>query len=200
MKARHMKATGIAVLAAGLLLGAPAFGAQGDKKPKSDRSSGSANRMNEAPAADHSFAMKAAEGGMAEVELGNLAKDKASNDAVKSFGQKMVDDHTKANNELKDIAAKQNITLPTSLSAKDQAEKDRLSKLSGGTFDRAYMRYMVTDHRKDVAEFKHEANNGKNADLKAWAAKTVPTLEEHLKLAEDTERQVAGGSSKPAKK
>ena len=143
---------------------------------------GSANRMNEgAAAADHTFAMKAAQGGMAEVELGNSAKDHASNSAVKQFEQRMVDDHGKANGELKDLAAKENITLPTSLSAHYQAEKDRLSKLNGDAFDRAYMKMMVTDHRKDVAEFKREANSGKDADLKAWAGKTVPTLEEHLR-------------------
>jgi putative membrane protein len=194
-----MKSTGIAVLAAGLLVIAPLCAAQTDKKASSDRATGSANRMNEPAAADQSFAMKAAQGGMAEVDLGNLAKDKASSDAVKNFGQKMVDDHTKANNELKDLAAKQNITLPTSLAAKDQAEKDRLSKLSGAAFDRAYMKHMVADHRKDVAEFKKESSSGKNADLKAWAGKTVPTLEEHLKMAEDTERQVASGSSSKTK-
>jgi putative membrane protein len=170
------------LVAVGLLAVAPAFAAAGDKAAKGKSGD-----------ADHAFAVKAAEGGLAEVELGNLAKDKASSDAVKNFGQKMVDDHSKANTELKDIASRDNIQLPTSLAAKDQAEKDRLSKLSGAEFDRAYMKHMVADHRKDVAEFRKESTSGKNADLKAWAGKTVPTLESHLKMAEDTERQVAGG-------
>jgi putative membrane protein len=174
------------VAAVAVLSVAPATAAEGDKSAKGK---GGGN-------ADTAFATKAAQGGMAEVELGNLAKDKGSSDAVKNFGQRMVDDHSKANTELKDLASRLNINLPTSLAAKDQATKDHLSKLSGAEFDRAYMKHMVADHRKDVAEFKRESASGKNADLKAWAGKTVPTLESHLKMAEDTERQVAGGGAK----
>lgn len=147
----------------------------------------SANRL--APG-DSNFANKAAEGGMAEVKLGQLAKDKASSQAVKDFGQKMIDDHTKAGDELKDIASKKGMTLPNSVSAKDQATYDRLSNLSGAAFDRAYIRDMVTDHRADVNEFRREANSGTDPDLKAFAAKTLPTLEEHLKMAESTDTQV----------
>lgn len=142
-----------------------------------------ANRMG---SPDNTWINKAAQGGMAEVELGQLAQSNASSDAVKQFGKRMVDDHTKANNELKRIAADKGITLPSGLDAKDQAVKDRLSKLSGKEFDRAYMEDMVKDHRGDVAEFKKEASSGKDSDVKAFAAKTLPTLEEHLKLAEQT--------------
>lgn len=152
-------------------------------------SNGSANRLTPG---DSTFATKAAQGGMAEVKLGELAKEKASSQAVKDFGQKMVDDHTKANDELKGIAGRKGITLPESLDSKDQANYDRLSKLSGPAFDRAYMRDMVTDHRTDVNEFKREANGGTDADLKAFASKTVPTLEEHLRLAESTDNEVRG--------
>ena len=189
MMYKHFSAT---LLTTGLLLAAGAAWAQ-----KHD-SSGSANRMKQerSGSPDHVFMTKAAEGGMAEVELGNLAKDKGSNDAVKNFGQHMVDDHSKANDELKDLASKKNVTLPSALNAKDQATKDRLSKLSGEAFDRAYIRDMVADHRADVAEFRHEANSGKDPDVKAWAAKTLPTLENHLKMAEDTERQIGAGKSK----
>ncbi len=140
--------------------------------------------------ADSNFMTKAAQGGMAEVELGQLAVQKASNQSVKDFGQKMVDDHSKANEELKSIAAKQGVTLPTTLDTKDQATKDRLSKLSGAEFDRAYMTDMVKDHRMDVAEFRREADHGTDPDVKAFAAKTLPTLESHLKMAETTESQV----------
>jgi putative membrane protein len=149
-----------------------------------------ANRMS---SSDSTFATKAAQGGMAEVKLGQLAKDKASSQAVKDFGQKMIDDHTKANDELKSVASKDGITLPTSLDAKDQAVYDRLSKLSGAEFDRAYMRDMVTDHRTDVNEFRRESERGTNPDLKAFASKTLPTLEEHLKMAEQTDTQVKSG-------
>jgi putative membrane protein len=140
--------------------------------------------------ADHTFVKKAAEGGMAEVELGKLAADKASSSEVKQFGQKMVDDHGKANDQLKSLAQTKNITLPTDLNAKDKALLDRLSKLSGPAFDRAYMQAMVTDHTKDVNEFKAESKSGADPDVKSWAANTLPTLESHLKMAHDANRAV----------
>src|SRR3954470_14226431 len=110
-----MKLVSTVLLTAGALAFVPAAYTFQNDSGKNTRQTGSANRMNEgATGADHTFAMKAAEGGMAEVELGNLAKEHGSNSAVKDFGQRMVDDHTKANNELKDLAGKENITLPTS--------------------------------------------------------------------------------------
>ena len=142
------------------------------------------------PANDNTFVTKAAEGGLAEVELGKLAVEKASNDQVKQFGQRMVDDHSKANDELKTIAQKKNITLPSEISAKDKGLRDRLAKLSGASFDHAYMAAMLSDHKKDVSEFRVESNSGKDADIKAFAAKTLPTLEEHLKLAQDANKVV----------
>lgn len=153
---------------------------------------GSANRMTNGTvsAADRTFMDKAAQGGLAEVQLGNLAKDHAKSQAVKDFGQKMVDDHTKANDELKSLASQKNVTLPTDLDAKDKATYDRLSKLNGAAFDKAYMRDMVSDHRKDVAEFKKEASSGHDPDVKNWANTTVKTLEGHLSLAESTDKQV----------
>jgi putative membrane protein len=150
---------------------------------------------------DNMFVTKAAEGGMAEVEFGKLAVEKASNDQVKQFGQRMVDDHSKANDELKTIAQQKNITLPTTISAKDKAERDRLAKLSGAAFDHAYMTAMLSDHKKDVSEFRVESTSGKDADIKAFAAKTLPTLEEHLKLAQDATKAVGtSGTMKTPKK
>ena len=149
---------------------------------------------------DQSFVMKAAKGGMAEVELGKLAQDKGSSEQVKSFGKRMADDHGKANDELQTLAKNKNITLPTELDPKDQALKDRLSKLSGASFDRAYMTAMVTDHRKDVSEFKRESMSAKDPDIKAFASKTLPTLEDHLKLAQDTDKMVGTSGTKTTKK
>lgn len=146
----------------------------------------SANRMG----MDNDFVTKAARGGMAEVELGKLAQQNGSDQKVKDFGRRMVDDHSKANQELSSIASKKGVTMPTSLDAKDQATKDRLSKLSGAAFDRAYMQDMVKDHRTDVAEFKKEANSGTDNDVKQFASKTLPTLEDHLKLAESTVSEI----------
>ncbi|MFN7995883.1 MAG: DUF4142 domain-containing protein [Bryobacteraceae bacterium] len=141
---------------------------------------------------DHTFAMKAAQGGMAEVELGNLAVQKASSPDVKQFGQRMVDDHSKANDQLKEVAGKDKLSLPTGIDAKDQALKNRLEKLSGKQFDEAYMNAMVRDHRTDVSEFQKEANHGNNPDLKSFAANTLPTLQDHLRMAQDTMSKVKG--------
>jgi putative membrane protein len=136
---------------------------------------------------------------MAEVKLGQLAQEKGSNQSAKDFGKKMVDEHSKANDELKETASKENITLPTDVSKSEQATYDRLSKLSGASFDRAYARTMVSDHQKDVAEFQKEATSGKNDALKNFAAKTAPTLQEHLKMARDMEQSVSQTSSKTTK-
>jgi putative membrane protein len=141
-------------------------------------------------AADQTFVKKAAAGGMAEVELGRLAADKATSPDVKQFGKKMVDDHGKANDQLKSLARTKNIELPSDLTAKDKALRDRLSKLSGAAFDRAYMRAMVTDHTADVTEFRTESKSGVDPDVKSWAATTLPTLEGHLKMAKDANRAV----------
>jgi len=186
------------MLTVGLLALAPVFAQSGQAEAtgqagqsgaahEAHQAGGSANRL---ASGDHTFVMKAAEGGLAEVALGNLAKDKASDPAVKSFGQQMVDDHSKANDELKQLASSKGITLPAEPNAKDKAEHDRLAKLSGEAFDKAYMRAMVSDHRTDVNEFRKESQSGADSDLKAWAAKTLPTLEHHLQMAESTDAKV----------
>jgi putative membrane protein len=145
---------------------------------------------------DKTFVTKAAQGGMAEVQLGQLAADKGTSDDVKKFGQRMVTDHSKANDELKTIAQSKNITLPTAVDAKDKALHDRLASLSGAAFDRAYMRNMVADHKKDIAEFRVESKSGKDPEVKAWAEKTLPTLEDHLKQAQDANRAVGTSGRK----
>ncbi len=121
---------------------------------------------------------------MAEVALGRLAAEKASSSDVKKFGQRMVDDHSKANDELKQLASQKNVDLPQDLNAKDKATKARLEKLSGEQFDQAYMRDMVKDHKKDVSDFRRESRSAKDPDVKNFAAQTLPTLEDHLKQAE----------------
>src|SRR5215469_3855600 len=126
--------------------------------------------------ADDTFAKKAAQGGMAEVELGQLAEEKGSNPAVKTFGRRMVQDHSKTNNQLKSAAQEENITLPTEMDKTDQATYDRLSKLSGEAFDKAYARDMVKGHTKDVSDFQKEAKDGHNEAIKNFAAQAVPTL------------------------
>ena len=141
---------------------------------------------------DRNFVMEAAMGGMAEVELGKLATQKATSDAVKQFGQKMVDDHSAANSELTQLAAAKGLTLPTELDAKHRADITRLSKLSGAAFDGAYSKAMLDDHVKDVAAFEKESTSGTDPEVKAFATKTLPTLKQHLEMA----RSLNGQSSK----
>jgi putative membrane protein len=139
---------------------------------------------------DQAFVREAAIGGMAEVDLGQLANTKTTNEKIKAFAQRMVMDHGKANDELKTLASSKNMTVPATVDAKHKATHDRLDKLSGTAFDRAYVSDMLADHRKDVAAFKREAASAKDNDVKQFAAKTLPTLEEHLKMIEDLSKDV----------
>ncbi|HWP43713.1 MAG TPA: DUF4142 domain-containing protein [Blastocatellia bacterium] len=134
---------------------------------------------------DSQFVTRAAMDNMAEVELGQLAVERASNTEVKEFGQLMVDDHTKALNDIKGLATQKNVTVPTALDQKHQATKDRLSKLSGAEFDKAFMYQMVKDHEAAVKLFERQSNQGKDQALKEWAINTLPTLKNHLQMARD---------------
>ena len=152
-------------------------------------------------AADQHFVTDVALDGMAEVELGQLAQQKAESSEVKDFAKRMVDDHGKANDELKSLASSKSITLPTTVDAKHKATHDRLAKLSGAAFDRAYMQAMVSDHQQAVKMFRQQSTSAKDADIKAFAAKTLPTLEDHLKEAQSANQAVAtSGSAKSSTK
>jgi putative membrane protein len=141
--------------------------------------------------ADRKFIEKAAGDGMAEVELGKLAQQKGTHPRVKEFGNRMATDHAKANDELKQLAAAKGVTLPSALDKKHQKDIDELAK--SRKFDHEYMEMMVKDHRKDVSEFRKQAKSAKDDGVRAFAAKTLPTLEEHLQLAQDT-RKAAGAT------
>ncbi len=132
---------------------------------------------------DTEFAVAAADGGMLEVQLGELAQSNALSPQIKEFGKKMVDDHGKANAELKALAETKNITLPQTLGEKNLRKYNELRGKSGQEFDKAYSKLMVEDHEDDIDEFKKEADEGKDADLKSWASGKVPTLEHHLEMA-----------------
>jgi putative membrane protein len=134
------------------------------------------------------FAVEAASGGMFEVEAGKLAQQKASSSAVKDFANKMVEDHGKANEELKALAAKKNITLPTAMSEEHQKKIDKLSGLSGTEFDEEYMSIMDAAHAKDVKLFEEMANeNNADPEIKAFASKTLPVLHMHAEMADSGE-------------
>jgi putative membrane protein len=158
-------------------------------------STDSSSSSGQLSASDKKFVMEAAQGGLAEVQMGQLAAQKGQSDQVKQFGQKMVDDHGKANDQLKQVAQQKGVTLPTDVSAKDKADMDKLSGLSGDAFDKAYAKHMVMDHKKDVAEFKKESTSGKDNDIKNWATQTLPTLQGHLKMAQQMASSTGGSAS-----
>jgi putative membrane protein len=134
--------------------------------------------------ADKTFATEAAHGGLAEVQMGQLALQKASSPKVKEFAQRMVTDHTQANQDLMQLGKSENLTLPTQLDAKHKSEMDRLSAMSGNAFDAAYMQHMVQDHKKTVAEFQKQAQSGSDPALKSFAQKYLPIIQQHLQMAE----------------
>jgi putative membrane protein len=134
---------------------------------------------------DRKFVKDAAQGGMTEVELGKLATQKATRDDVKQFAQKMIDDHTKAGDQLKQVAAKENIPVPDSLDSKHQSRIDKLSKLDGANFDKAYVKDQLKDHQSDVKDFSAEAQSGTNGNVRAFASNTLPTLQQHLDLVKN---------------
>jgi putative membrane protein len=139
---------------------------------------------------DADFAVKAYSGGLTEVELGKLAATNGLSQQVKDFGNTMVTDHSKANDELRTTAASKNITLPAVPNSKNQKDIDDLKQKKGADFDKAYMDMMVSDHKDDIDEFQKEADKGNDADLKAWAGGKVPTLQHHLQMAQDVQNQV----------
>ena len=141
---------------------------------------------------DTEFAVAAADGSMFEVQLGQLALTKASSPKVKEFAQSMVDDHTKANEELKTLAQTKNITLPSTISEEKQKDYDKLAEKSGADFDKAYSEFMVKDHKDDVDQFKKAAEKCEDAEIKSWAAEKLPVLESHLSMAESLEDAVDG--------
>lgn len=142
---------------------------------------------------DAEFAVKAADAGLAEIELGKLAMEKASDQRVKDFAQRMVTDHQKANDELMTIATRHNITLPPVVSEEHTDKQRKLRERSGRDFDREYIDIMVRDHDKVVSLFEDAASDARNADLKAFASKTLPTLKDHHEKARALRESLGGG-------
>jgi putative membrane protein len=139
-------------------------------------------------AADSSFLKDAAQGGLMEVKLGELAQTNASSQAVKDFGQRMVTDHGKMGDEVKNVASRQNVSLPTDVSMMEKMTYERLSHKTGVDFDKAYIEDMVKDHKSDIAAFEKEVNSGSDPEAKAVAQKALPIIREHLRMAQ----QIAG--------
>jgi putative membrane protein len=172
MKMKNFVVTlGIALVSTALC-----FGAEKEKSSGSEKSS-----------TDATFIKKAANGGMTEVELGKIAGEKAKKDDVKSFAERMVKDHGKANDDLKSVASKMNVEVPDKVNAKHQAVIDRFSKMSGDSFDAAYVKAMVKDHKKTVADFESAQSEVKNEDLKKFITDTLPVLKEHYEMVQKLE-------------
>ncbi len=183
MRIRHALLSSVAIP---LILAVPAFAQQ----PRSAAADRQLNRQ------DISFVKDAAEGGLAEVELGKLAQQNAQDDQVKRFGARMVQDHGSANSELAALASGKGMAVPQQLGAKHVQLRDRLARLRGAEFDRAYMREMVKDHDADMKAFRREAQTGTDPDIKSFAQKTLTVIEQHDKLAHDaTSSLTASGSS-----
>jgi putative membrane protein len=179
IKIAHVVAIGIFLLVAIIMAAAQS----GQNSNQSSGQSGTGRQAMALNSGDRQFAMEAAMGGMTEVELGRLASERGTSAAVKQFGQRMVDDHSRANSELMQLIGGKGVQLPTALDAKHRAMVDKMARLSGAAFDRAYAKDMVKDHNKDVTLFQREAGRGADADLKDFARKTLPTLQEHLSMA-----------------
>jgi putative membrane protein len=144
---------------------------------------------------DAAFYKKATEGGLFEVDTGNQAAKASNNQQVKDFGSMLVTDHTAANDKLKGIAASKNISLPTTASVGQMAQKAKLDVLTGDTYDKSFIKTQIKAHEQTIALFKKEAATGQDADAKAFAAATLPTLRKHLKEARSIASQ-AGYNTK----
>jgi putative membrane protein len=182
---------------AGLLaVMAPAFAASAHKAT-TEKTPSSHSTTKALDHSDKKFLTEAAEGGMMEVELGKLAAAQASDPDVKAFGQKMVDDHTKANDKLKQLAADKGLTLPADMGMSEKHMMKEIQEKKGADFDRMYMSAMVKDHKKDVSDFDHASKSAKDSDVKAFASDTLPTLKDHLSMAQTTAGKI-GASTKHA--
>lgn len=143
---------------------------------------------------DQQFLKEAVQGGMAEVQMGRLASQKGQSEAVKQLGQKLVQDHTKANQELKQLASKKGVTLTSEPGTEHKGALDHLRSLQGQEFDKAFTQHAVQDHQKDIQKFE-KASQSQDPEIKAFAAKTLPVLKQHLQMAKSADTQGAGSSS-----
>ena len=175
-----------------------ASGSPKSSAPKASASKSTSSKGGQLDHSDRKFLETAAKDGLAEVELGQLASQRAESPDVKQFGQRMVQDHGKANDQLKQLAQSKGMDVPTETDKSHQKKMAKLQKLNGAQFDKQYMDDMVKDHKKDVKEFQKQAKSAKDPDVKNFAAQTAPTLQEHLQMAEAAQK-TAKSESKSGK-
>ena len=174
------------LMAVELVFSGAAFAADTEKATDSEMSQASSQLSN----SDLQFMKKAAQSGLLEVQLGSLAADQAASEDVKKFGEEMVTDHSKANKELMQLASEKGVALSKELDAEHQAKVDRVSNLSGAEFDRMYMSEIVKEHEKDIEAFQRQSKEAQDSDLKEWASKTLPTLQDHMQKASNIAEKV----------
>lgn len=185
---------GVCVLMSGLSL------AQQDQDANANNTVGrtantNANQNAMAKSADAKFMMTAAAGGMAEVEMGRLALERASSDAVKQYAQRMIDDHTKANQDLMQVASSKGVRLPTGPDAKHMALMEKMRRLTGADFDRMYIKEAgIKDHQNMEKLFRNETIKGKDADVRAFASRTLPAVQDHLRMAREMSGMTGGST------
>jgi putative membrane protein len=184
------KAVITTVALAGILALVPAFAQTSATSTSTTKKTSTSTATSGLSAGDRQFMTTASQAGMMEVELGKIAAEKGTNPDVKAYGQRMVDDHTKAGDQLKQLASQKNVKLSDKLSPPKQKEVDKLGKLSGAAFDNSYISHMVSGHKPVVAAFEKESKSGKDTDVKSWAESTLPTLQDHLKLAQETSSKI----------
>lgn len=175
-----------AVLTAALSMSLGAAAQPSTTAPGTDTGAPAAQAGRNMDRSDRKFVEEAAEGGKAEVELGRMAQQRAAHAQVKAFGERMVADHGKANDELMKLVSAKGLQLPTEPDRSHKKDAERLGKLSGNDFDKAYMKHMVDDHKKDVSDFEKASRSAEDPEVKAFAAKTLPTLKAHLQQAQTT--------------
>jgi putative membrane protein len=187
-----MKHLIVAISLAALLATAPALAqstAPAGSSPMGTSSApaATAGKAGAVDAKDRRFVEKAAMDNLTEIQLGQLAQQKAADPAVKQLGVRLVADHQQANAQLQQVAQQLGIQLPTKLNREYQAEYDRLAKLSGAPFDRSFVNGTVKDHQADVKEFQKEAQSAKAPEVKSYAAQTAPVLQQHLTMAQQAQ-------------
>ncbi len=151
----------------------------------------SANHMS---ATDDQFAKLASEGNSGEVQLAQLAEKKASSQDVKDFARKLESDHRKSEEQLKQWATRNGMSLPTNADPSSQSAHDKLAQLAGSDFDEAFVKQQVQDYQQDIQKFKKESSQGQNPELKAYAADSLPTLQEHLRIAQALQQKIGPGA------
>jgi putative membrane protein len=171
-----------------------------DRRPASatEPSNSDTNDATKPSRSDAAFMQEAAMDGMLEVELGRLALQNAASDEVKRFGQQMIDDHSKANDELKSLAQTEGVMLPTHLDSKHAKEVQRMQKLNGAQFDREYMKMMHEDHHHAIKMFTDEGFRGDDPEVKGFALRAVPTLNGHLEMVKQTLSELDPSSGRKA--